>query len=141
MAIKITSTVSLDESELIFTFIRAAGPGGQNVNKVATAVQLRFNLLASPSLPPELRIRLSTLLASRLTRDGTLIIKANRFRTQERNKQDALLRLTETLQKAAIPIKKRKKTRPTYAAKQKRLEKKKLHGKTKALRGKRMADE
>jgi ribosome-associated protein len=132
--ISITPNIQLDEAEIQLSFIRSPGPGGQNVNKVATAVLLRFNVLASASLPDEARARILTVLASRITLSGDLIIKATRFRTQERNKQDALDRLKELLASAAIPPKKRKKTKPSYASKQRRLDTKKIHGKTKSLR-------
>lgn len=130
----ITSKFLLPESEIEFSFIRAAGPGGQNVNKVATAAQLRFNVLHSPSIPENTRTRLLLILKSKITSEGDLIIKANRYRTQERNKQDAIERLKELLKRAATPPKKRKKTKPTLASKQRRLATKKLHGKVKALR-------
>ena len=127
-------TISLNTAELKFNYIRSPGPGGQNVNKVATAVQLRFNVIHSPSLTEPVRTRLLTLLANKLTHQGELIIKATRYRTQERNKQDALERLYEVLQRAAIAPKKRKKTKPTFSSTQQRLQKKKLHSKNKALR-------
>jgi ribosome-associated protein len=126
--------ITIPESELKLTFIRAPGPGGQNVNKTATAVQLRFDVKHSPTLSEIMRARLLTLAGNKITQQGELIIKANRYRTQERNKQDALQRLQELLQRAAIIPKKRKKTKPTFASTQRRLTKKKLHAKTKALR-------
>lgn len=132
--IKITSTIFLDEAEIKLTFIRAPGPGGQNVNKVATAVQLRFDVMHSPSLPESVRARFASLFQSRLTSQGELIIKASSFRTQERNKQDAIERLKFYLLRAAIPPKKRKKTKPTLSSIENRLERKKLRGKTKLLR-------
>lgn len=134
--IRISPLLALDESELSFHFIRSPGPGGQNVNKVASGVQLRFNVLQSPSLPEELRARFLKLHGSKLTQDGEIIIKATAYRTQEGNKRDALARLTALLQQAAIRPKRRKKTKPSFTSVQRRLTKKKLHGKTKALRGK-----
>lgn len=133
MKIEITQHIWLDESELEITFIRSPGPGGQNVNKVASAVQLRFNVLHS-SLPEDVRGRLMLILGSKLTSLGDIIIKASRYRTQERNKKDALDRLQQMIQSAARPRKKRKKTKPTASSKERRLTKKKLHGKLKSLR-------
>jgi ribosome-associated protein len=121
-------------SEIKFNFIRSPGPGGQNVNKVATAVELRFNILYSSTLPEDIRSRLLLLIGRKLTHQGELIIKATRFRTQERNKQDALERLQELLDQAAISPKKRKKTKPTFSSSQRRLTTKKLHAKSKSLR-------
>jgi ribosome-associated protein len=132
--IKITSTISLNDDELEFNFIRSSGPGGQNVNKVASAVQLRFNILHSPTLPDEVRLRLLLLVGSRLTSLGDVIIKASRYRTQERNKQDVLQRLQDLIRRAAEPPKKRHKTRPTQASKQRRLVNKKRHGQIKHKR-------
>lgn len=134
--LRITPAIWLDINEIQFTFVRSPGPGGQNVNKLATAALLRFNVRTSPSLPEPVRARLLQVLDYRLTAEGDLIIKASRHRTQERNRQDALERLAFILQKAATPPKPRKKTRPTKASVQNRLEKKKLAGKKKALRGK-----
>ena len=134
MMIDITKYLSLSSSEVTLTFITSPGPGGQNVNKVATAALLRFDVLKSPSLPESVRERLITLLGKKLTRQGELIIKASRYRTQERNKQDALDRLRQLIRRAATPPKKRQKTKPTFASKLRRLKSKKLQGEKKALR-------
>jgi ribosome-associated protein len=131
---EITVAISIPDSEIKFSFIRSPGPGGQNVNKVATGVVLRFNVAQSPSLTDEVRARLLTLLGSKLTSQGELIIKATRHRTQERNKMDALERLQTLLSQAAIKPKKRKKTKPTSSSTQRRLDGKKLDSKTKSLR-------
>jgi ribosome-associated protein len=132
--IKITNNIALHESELKFTFVASPGPGGQNVNKLATAVLLRFDLQHSPSLTEEVRQRLLLVLGNKLTLLGELLIKASRHRTQERNKQDAINRLIELLQRAAIPPKKRRKTKPSYSSVQKRLNNKKMLGTKKARR-------
>lgn len=125
-----------DISEIKFTFIRSPGPGGQNVNKVATTAVLRFNIIHSKSLSEPVRKRLIHLLGNKLTQEGDLLIKASRYRTQERNKQDALERLDNLLKRASIIPKTRKKTKPTRASTQKRLTQKKLHSKNKSLRSK-----
>ncbi len=132
--IYITRSIAIDESEIHQEFIRASGPGGQNVNKVATAVQLRFDAHNSPSLPHEVRERLIRLAGKRITEDGILIINAQRFRTQERNRQDAIDRLVELLRKAAEKPKLRRKTRPTLTSKKRWLETKSRRGKTKRTR-------
>lgn len=130
----VTSQISIDESELHETFVRASGPGGQNVNKVATAVQLRFDVQHSPSLPPPVRERLLRLVAQRLTTEGELIIEAKRFRTQEQNRQEARDRLVTLVRKAAQAPKPRRATKPTKAARQRRLESKRQRGQIKRLR-------
>jgi ribosome-associated protein len=132
--IRINDTISIDESEISETFIRSSGPGGQNVNKLATAVQLRFDVRHSPSLPHEVRARLERLSGRRLTRDGVLVITAQRHRTQERNRDDALTRLIELIQAAAVRPTPRRPTRPTFASKTRRLEGKKRRSGVKALR-------
>lgn len=134
--LKITAHIFLHESEIQLSFIRAPGPGGQNVNKVATAVQLRFNIPSSASLTEEVKARLLSLLGKRVTLQGDLLIKASRYRTQERNKQDALERLQELIRQAAIPRKKRRKTKPSFSSVQRRLTEKKIHSRSKALRSK-----
>jgi len=129
--IEITPSLALPAQELQFSFIRASGPGGQNVNALATAVQLRFDLLGSPSLPEALRRRAMALAGRRLARDGTLVIEAKRFRTQAQNREDAVARLVELLQRAAVVPKSRRKTRPGRAAKERRLTEKKQRSATK----------
>ena len=132
--IHITPTLSISEREIQAQFIHAAGPGGQNVNKVATAVQLRFDATNSPSLPDDVRQRLARLAGRRMTRDGVLIIQARRFRTQEQNRQDAMTRLIALLRKASEVPKIRRQTKPSLASKKRRLETKRLRGVTKRLR-------
>ena len=132
--IQITSTLSLDESEIQISFVQSSGPGGQNVNKVATAAQLRFDVAHSPSLPPDVRARLIKLAGKSITKEGWLVIDARRFRTQERNRQDALDRLTELIRAATYKPKKRRPTKPSRAAKRHRLESKRKRGEVKRLR-------
>jgi ribosome-associated protein len=131
--IAITPNFSIEENELQYAFTRASGPGGQNVNKVATAVQLRFNLDHS-SLPVEVKQRLHRLAANRITADGELLIEAKRYRTQEQNREDALNRLVELLKRAFEKPRTRRKSKPTAASKEKRLKEKKQRGEVKKLR-------
>lgn len=132
--ITITRSLSLDEKEVQFVFVRASGPGGQNVNKVSTAVQLRFDVGNSPSLPGDVRTRLIRIAGRRITRDGILIIDARQYRTQERNREDAVARLVALIQRAVERPKPRKKTKPSRAAKERRIESKKQRGKVKQAR-------
>jgi len=133
--IEITQTIAIDPREIAESFIRSPGPGGQNVNKVATAVQLRFDVRHSPSLPEAVRSKAERLAGRRLTKDGVLVITAARFRSQERNREDALARLVELLREATRRPTPRKPTRPGLGAKRRRLDDKTRRGATKKLRG------
>ena len=133
--IRIDDRISIDDSEISESFIRSSGPGGQNVNKLATAVQLRFDVRHSPSLSHEVRARLERLSGRRLTRDGVLVITAQSHRTQERNRADALDRLTDLIRQAAVRPVPRRPTRPPKASRRRRVDDKKRRGSIKALRG------
>ncbi len=132
--IRVTDRIAIDEGELSESFVRASGPGGQNVNKLSTAVQLRFDVRRSPSLPDDVRARLIGLAGARLTRDGVLVITAQRHRTQERNRADALERLLDLVGQAAVRPKPRRPTRPTRASRERRIASKKRRGGIKSLR-------
>ena len=139
--IRITSRILLDDAELQFRFVRSSGPGGQNVNKVATSAELRFNVKANRSLPDEVKHRLFGLAGGKINRQGVLIISAQRFRTQERNRADAIERLVKLLQRAAVRPPKRIATKPTKASKQRRLQGKRQVSEKKRLRRSSIRDE
>jgi ribosome-associated protein len=132
--IEIIPGLTIDENEIQMDFIRSSGPGGQNVNKVASGVQLRFDVAASPNLPEEVKQRLRGIAGSRITEDGTLIIEAKRYRSQEQNREDAVARLVTLLQKATEKPKPRRKTRPTAASQAERIDSKKRRGAIKRAR-------
>ncbi len=134
--LRITPTIAIDESELDERFVQASGPGGQNVNKVATAVQLRFDVARTLALSEPVKQRLRTLAGRRLSADGMLVIDARRFRTQERNRADARERLIALIRRATTPAAKRIPTKPTLAGKRRRLDEKKLRSATKRTRAK-----
>jgi ribosome-associated protein len=132
--IRINKQIEIRESELEFNFIRSSGPGGQNVNKVATAVQLRFDVSSSTSLADEIKTRLKFLAGKKTTNEGVIVIEAKRFRTQEKNRQDAIKRLFELIDKASHKPKRRIKTKPSAASKSKRVDDKKIIGEKKKMR-------
>ena len=131
--ILVNEAIAIREDEVQLDFVQAGGPGGQNVNKVASAVQLRFDT-QSPSLPEDVRVRLLRIANKKVGKDGVLLIEARRYRTQEQNRQDALERLVELIRQASIPPKVRRKTRPSAMVKEKRLEAKRRRGQVKRLR-------
>lgn len=133
--IAVTPEIAIDERELRFEFIRATGPGGQKVNKSSSAVQLRFDILGSPSLPDEVRSRLASLAGRRLSEQGILIIEAKRFRSQDRNRQDAVDRLCSLIRQAARKPRRRRPSRPSGAARERRLQEKKRRSALKRQRG------
>jgi ribosome-associated protein len=135
VALQCTPQIAIDEAELEETFVRASGPGGQNVNKLSTAVQLRFDARRSPSLPNAVAVRLMRLAGRRLTLDGVIVISAQQHRTQDRNRADARERLAALVAEAAVPPTPRRATRPTLASKKRRLDEKSKRSDTKRLRG------
>jgi ribosome-associated protein len=140
MPLQVTPALAIDDTDLQERFVRASGPGGQNVNKVATAVELRFDAARSPSIAAPVLARLRTLAGSRMTDEGVIVIDARSFRTQARNREDARLRLADLIRRALVPPKRRRKTKPTAAAQQRRLETKRHRASTKQLRGRSRED-
>lgn len=132
--IRISTGLSIDEKELAFDYVRSSGPGGQNINKVSTAVQLRFNVIQSKSLPDEVKKRFSAIFGNRVTEKGEIVIEAKRFRTQAKNREDAIQRLIVLLQKAAVKPKNRRKTKPSVSASAARVNSKKRRGDIKRTR-------
>jgi ribosome-associated protein len=132
--IRVTDTINIDETELHESFVRSSGPGGQNVNKLSTAVQLRFDVRHSPSLPNDVAVRLMRIAGRRMTKDGVLVITAQQHRTQERNRADALERLVAMVQEAAVPPVQRRQTKPPRSSKLQRIESKKHRSVVKQLR-------
>lgn len=139
--IEVTKRIALDDKELSFSFIRASGPGGQAVNKLSTAVQLRFDVRNSPSIPEHVKPKLAQLAGKRLTLDGVIVITAQRHRTQERNREDAVARLVELIREAAQPVIPRRATKPTKGSQTRRLEGKAKRSGVKSMRGKPGHDE
>lgn len=137
--LRITRDIVIDEDDFDIAFVRASGPGGQNVNKLSTAAQLRYDV-GRARLAPDVRERFARIAGQRLTKDGVLVIHAQRFRTQERNRQDAIDRLVAMLREASIRPTPRRATKPTFASKQRRLEGKKRRGDIKSMRGRRFED-
>jgi len=132
--IRINSNIQINDDELIFNFIRSSGPGGQNVNKVSTAVQLRFDISSTQAVDSDVKKKLISLAGRKVTKEGILIIEAKRYRTQEKNRQDAIARFTDLLKKASMKRKKRIDTAPTAGSKLRRIESKKKQGEKKRLR-------
>ncbi|PYF04024.1 ribosome-associated protein [Rhodopseudomonas faecalis] len=137
--LRITRSIAIDEDDIEFDFVRASGPGGQNVNKLSTAAQMRYDTKRL-TLPEDMALRLARLAGQRMTKDGVIVIHAQRFRTQERNRADAIERLVELFKEAAIRPVVRRATKPTLGSKKRRLESKKRRGDIKAGRGKRFDD-
>jgi len=138
--IQVTSSIAIDESEIVESFVRASGPGGQHVNKVSTAVELRFDARRSPSLPNDVAVRLMRAAGSRLTQDGVLVLVAQEHRSQKRNREEALARLLQMIREAAVVPAKRRPTKPTKASKERRLASKERRSSVKAGRGRPAAD-
>ena len=141
MGLQVTPALTIEDTELEERFVRASGPGGQNVNKVATAVELRFDAAASPSIASPVLARLRTLAGSRMTDDGVIVIDARSFRTQAQTREDARVRRADLIRRALVAPKRRRKTKPTAASKQRRLETKRRRSETKQSRGRSRGEE